>query len=69
VWLALSDDAAAVTGKYVEDEQVVAPSDQAQDDNLAHSLWQQSAPARQPACRRARLTPWRRDPLLSAVSG
>ncbi|MGZ6617132.1 MAG: hypothetical protein ACXVFQ_22255, partial [Solirubrobacteraceae bacterium] len=43
VWLALSDDAAALTGKYVEDEQVVAPSDQAQDDNLARSLWQQSA--------------------------
>src|SRR5450755_3958725 len=43
VWLALSDDAAALTGKYIEDEQVVAPSDQAQDDNLARSLWEQSA--------------------------
>ena len=39
----LSDDAAALTGKYIEDEQVVAPSDQAQDDNLARSLWEQSA--------------------------
>jgi NAD(P)-dependent dehydrogenase (short-subunit alcohol dehydrogenase family) len=43
VWLVLSDDAAALTGKYIEDEQVVAPSDQAQDDNLARSLWEQSA--------------------------
>ena len=43
VWLALSDDAAALTGKYIEDEQVVAPSDHAQDDNLARSLWEQSA--------------------------
>ena len=43
VWLALSDDAAALTGKYIEDEQVVAPSDQAQDANLARSLWEQSA--------------------------
>jgi len=43
VWLALSDDAAALTGKAIEDEQVLAPSDQAQDDNLARSLWEQSA--------------------------
>jgi NAD(P)-dependent dehydrogenase (short-subunit alcohol dehydrogenase family) len=43
VWLALSDDAAALAGKYVEDEQVVAPSDQAQDDNLARRLWEESA--------------------------
>ncbi len=43
VWLALSDDAAVLTGKYIEDEKVVAPSAQAQDDNLAHSLWEQSA--------------------------
>ena len=42
-WLALFDDAAGLTGKYIEDEQVVAPSDQAQDDNLARSLWEQSA--------------------------
>lgn len=43
VWLALSDDAAALTGKYIEDEKVVVPSDQAEDDNLARSLWEQSA--------------------------
>ena len=43
VWLALSDDAADLTGEYIEDEKVVAPSAQAQDDNLARSLWEQSA--------------------------
>jgi NAD(P)-dependent dehydrogenase (short-subunit alcohol dehydrogenase family) len=43
VWLALSDDAAALSGEYIEDEKVVAPSVQAQDDNLARSLWDQSA--------------------------
>ena len=43
VWLALSDDAAALTGQYIEDEKVVAPSTQAQDDALAHSLWERSA--------------------------
>jgi NAD(P)-dependent dehydrogenase (short-subunit alcohol dehydrogenase family) len=43
VWLALSDAAAGLTGEYIEDEKVVAPSDQAQDDALAHSLWDQSA--------------------------
>ena len=43
VWLALSDHAAALTGEYIEDEQVVAPSAQAQDDALAHSLWERSA--------------------------
>jgi retinol dehydrogenase-12 len=43
VWLALSDAAAALTGEYIEDEKVVAPSDQAQDDALAHSLWERSA--------------------------
>jgi hypothetical protein len=43
VWLALSDDAAALTGEYIEDEKMVAPSDQAQDDALAHSLWERSA--------------------------
>ena len=42
-WLALSDAAAELTGKYIEDEKVVEPSDQAQDDNLAQSLWEQSA--------------------------
>lgn len=43
VWLALSDDAAALTSEYIEDEKVVAPSAQARDDNLARSLWEQSA--------------------------
>ena len=43
VWLALSDDAADLTGEYIEDEKTVAPSDQAQDDGLAHSLWERSA--------------------------
>jgi retinol dehydrogenase-12 len=43
VWLARSDAAAALTGEYIEDEKVVAPSAQAQDDNLAEGLWEQSA--------------------------
>jgi NAD(P)-dependent dehydrogenase (short-subunit alcohol dehydrogenase family) len=43
IWLVLSDDAAALTGEYVEDEKVVAPSAQAQDDALANSLWERSA--------------------------
>jgi NAD(P)-dependent dehydrogenase (short-subunit alcohol dehydrogenase family) len=43
VWLALSDDAAALDGAYVEDEKVVAPSAQAQDDHLARWLWERSA--------------------------
>ncbi len=43
VWLALSDDAAALTGAYIKDEKVVAPSAQAQDNELAQRLWEQSA--------------------------
>jgi len=43
VWLALSDEAAALTGKYIEDEKVVAPSAQAQDNKLAQNLWERSA--------------------------
>jgi NAD(P)-dependent dehydrogenase (short-subunit alcohol dehydrogenase family) len=43
VWLALSDDAAQLTGEYIEDEKVVAPSAQAQDDTLARGLWERSA--------------------------
>jgi len=43
VWLALSDDAAALTGEYIEDEKVVAPSTRAQHDKLARRLWEQSA--------------------------
>jgi hypothetical protein len=43
VWLALSDDAAQLTGAYVQDEKVRSPSAQAQDDTLAEGLWEQSA--------------------------
>ncbi len=43
VWLALSDEAGPLTGEYVQDEKVVAPSAQAQDDDLATSLWERSA--------------------------
>jgi NAD(P)-dependent dehydrogenase (short-subunit alcohol dehydrogenase family) len=43
VWLALSEEAASLSGEYVEDEKVVAPSAQAQDDTLARGLWERSA--------------------------
>jgi NAD(P)-dependent dehydrogenase (short-subunit alcohol dehydrogenase family) len=43
VWLALSDQAAPLTGEYIEDEKVVAPSAQAQDNALARGLWERSA--------------------------
>ena len=43
VWLALSDDAAALNGEYVQDEKVATPSAQAQDDELARGLWERSA--------------------------
>ena len=43
VWLALSDDAAALTGEYIVDEKAVLPSAQALDDTLARSLWERSA--------------------------
>jgi retinol dehydrogenase 12 len=43
VWLALSDQAATLTGEYVQDEQVLAPSAQAQDATLAEGLWERSA--------------------------
>jgi NAD(P)-dependent dehydrogenase (short-subunit alcohol dehydrogenase family) len=43
VWLALSDEAAPLTGEYIEDEKVVAPSEQARDDDLAWGLWERSA--------------------------
>jgi NAD(P)-dependent dehydrogenase (short-subunit alcohol dehydrogenase family) len=43
VWLALSHQAAPLTGQYIEDEKVVAPSAQAQDETLAHGLWARSA--------------------------
>jgi len=43
VWLAVDEEAAALTGAYVQDERVVAPSAQAQDDALARALWERSA--------------------------
>ncbi len=43
VWLALSEQAGALTGEYVKDEKVIAPSAQAQDDTLAQGLWERSA--------------------------
>jgi NAD(P)-dependent dehydrogenase (short-subunit alcohol dehydrogenase family) len=43
VWLALSEHASSLTGAYVEDEKVVAPSAQAQDDALARKLWESSS--------------------------
>ena len=48
---------AALTGEYVQDEKVMAPSAQAQDDTLAEGLWERSAAARGPARRCAELTP------------
>ncbi|MGA2454430.1 MAG: SDR family NAD(P)-dependent oxidoreductase [Solirubrobacteraceae bacterium] len=43
VWLALSEQAATLTGEYVHDEKVLAPSAQAQDAALAEGLWERSA--------------------------
>ena len=43
VWLAVSEEAATLTGEYVVDEKVMAPSAQAQDDTLAEELWERSA--------------------------
>ncbi|HEY2537532.1 MAG TPA: SDR family NAD(P)-dependent oxidoreductase [Solirubrobacteraceae bacterium] len=43
VWLALSDEAADLTGEYVQDEKVIVPSAQAQDETLAEGLWERSA--------------------------
>jgi NAD(P)-dependent dehydrogenase (short-subunit alcohol dehydrogenase family) len=43
VWLALSDEAGALTGEYIQDEKIAAPSDQARDDTLARELWERSA--------------------------
>jgi NAD(P)-dependent dehydrogenase (short-subunit alcohol dehydrogenase family) len=43
VWLSVSGEAAARTGEYVQDERVLAPSAQAQDDMLAEGLWERSA--------------------------
>ena len=43
VWLALSPQAAALTGAYVKDEKVLTPSLAAQDAELARELWERSA--------------------------
>ncbi|MGA3362992.1 MAG: SDR family NAD(P)-dependent oxidoreductase [Solirubrobacteraceae bacterium] len=43
VWLAVSAQAAELTGVYVQDEKVVTPSLQARDDTLAEGLWERSA--------------------------
>lgn len=43
VWLALSEQAANLDGEYVQDEKVLLPSLQAQDDELAAQLWERSA--------------------------
>jgi NAD(P)-dependent dehydrogenase (short-subunit alcohol dehydrogenase family) len=43
LWLATSDEAAALTGAYIVDEKVVLPSLQAQDETLAQGLWERSA--------------------------
>jgi len=43
VWLALSEQAAALDGEYVQDEKVLAPSAQARDEALAEGLWERSA--------------------------
>jgi NAD(P)-dependent dehydrogenase (short-subunit alcohol dehydrogenase family) len=43
VWLATSAEAAHLTGEYVQDEKVLAPTAQAQDDTLAEGLWERSA--------------------------
>ncbi|WP_037408874.1 SDR family oxidoreductase [Candidatus Solirubrobacter pratensis] len=42
VWLALSNEAAGLSGVYVHDEKVVTPSPAAQDDRLAQELWRRS---------------------------
>jgi NAD(P)-dependent dehydrogenase (short-subunit alcohol dehydrogenase family) len=43
VWLAVSHGAGELTGEYVVDEKVKAPSAQAQDETLAEGLWERSA--------------------------
>src|SRR6202035_4397313 len=42
LWLSLSEQTAALTGEYIEDEKVVAPSAQAQDETFAEGLWERS---------------------------
>jgi retinol dehydrogenase-12 len=43
LWLSLSADAADLTGEYLEDEKVLAPSAQARDETFAEGLWERSA--------------------------
>jgi NAD(P)-dependent dehydrogenase (short-subunit alcohol dehydrogenase family) len=43
VWLSLSEEAGALTGEYVVDEKVIAPTRQAQNETLAEGLWEHSA--------------------------
>jgi NAD(P)-dependent dehydrogenase (short-subunit alcohol dehydrogenase family) len=43
VWLATSEQAADLTGKYIQDEKVIDPSAHAQDETLAEGLWERSA--------------------------
>src|SRR5271167_228264 len=43
VWLTRSEQSSALTGEYVCDEKVTAPSAQAQDEALAAGLWERSA--------------------------
>jgi NAD(P)-dependent dehydrogenase (short-subunit alcohol dehydrogenase family) len=43
VWLARSQEAAGLTGAYVQDEKVLEPSAQARDETLAEALWERSA--------------------------
>jgi len=43
VWFALSDQAGALDGGYVQDEKVLQPSAQAQDESLAEGLWERSS--------------------------
>jgi NAD(P)-dependent dehydrogenase (short-subunit alcohol dehydrogenase family) len=42
VWLATSDETAGLSGVYVQDEKVVAPSPAARDDHVAQELWERS---------------------------
>jgi retinol dehydrogenase 12 len=43
VWLSLSEQAGTLTGEYIQDEKVISPSAQAQDETLAEGLWERSA--------------------------
>ena len=43
IWLALSGDAAGLTGDYICDEVECVPSAEARDDKLAEALWERSA--------------------------